>query len=206
MDIHNNIDGKGLKATNFADGTANTDLVTVGQINSSFAPVIFEGNVASYTVWNQSSTNTYISTNVTKTSLFTSRYANNCSYISDGTDDVVEITQTGFFKAILTGYCAYSATLSSNGLILMNSVIYLTDPNNKAVVSSGVNKHSSVLSQINSITGYQYTRTPYSVTRIYHNTSGTLKIGSYISCSMDTTNASNRSFTIVQPTLTVTRV
>ena len=32
MDIHNSIDGKGLKATNFADGTADTDLATVGQL------------------------------------------------------------------------------------------------------------------------------------------------------------------------------
>ena len=205
MDILTNLDGKGLKATNFADGTANTDLVTVGQINSSFAPVIFEGSVASYIVWNQTSTNTYINTTLNKTALFTSRYANNCSYISDVTNDVVEITQTGFFKATLTGHCAYYAVLASTGFIEMNSAIYLTDPTNKAVVFSGATG-LSVLNQINSITGIQHTKTPFSVTRIYNNASGTLKIGAYIYCYLNTTNASSRSFSIVYPTLTVTRV
>ena len=202
MDILTNLDGKGLKATNFADGTADTDLATVGQ----FAPVVFEGSVASYTVWNQSSTNTTLTTDVIKTSLFTSRYTYNCSYISDGTNDVVEITQTGFFKATLTGYCGYNVTLASVGLILMNSVIYLTDPTNKAVVFSGVNKYSAVLNQTNNVEGIQYTRIPFSVTRIYNNASGTLKIGAYIDCNINTTNASNRQFYIIYPTLTVTTI
>ena len=39
MDIHNNIDGKGLKATNFADGTADTDLATVGQLGGGGSTV-----------------------------------------------------------------------------------------------------------------------------------------------------------------------
>ena len=203
MDIHNSIDGKGLKATNFADGTADTDLATVGQ----FAPVIFEGSVASYTVWNQTSTNTFSNATLNKTTLFTSRYANNCSYISDGTNDVVEITQTGFFKATLTGFCAYTATLSSNGLILMNSDIYLTDPTNKAVVFSGVNIKSDVsIYKKHSLIGARSSNIPFSVTRIYHNTSGTLKIGAYIYCYISTSNTSSRQFLLHYPRLIVTRV
>ena len=58
MDIHNSIDGKGLKATNFADGTADTDLATVGQLGGG-SPVIFVGGISSgVTVWSQTSTNT----------------------------------------------------------------------------------------------------------------------------------------------------
>ena len=206
MDILTNLDGKGLKATNFADGTADTDLATVGQINSSFAPVIFEGSVDSYIVWNQTSTNTSINTTLNKTELFTSRYANNCSYISDGTNDVVEITQTGFFKATLTGHCEYYAVLAGTGFISMQSLIYLIDPTNKAVVFNGGDQSSQVLFFLNTITGTQRADIPFSVTRIYHNTSGTLKIGAYIYCYINTTNASSRSFVIVYPTLTVTRV
>jgi len=203
MDILTNLDGKGLKATNFADGTANTDLATVGQ----FAPVIFEGSVASYPVWNQTSTNTFSNATLNKTTLFTSRYANNCSYISDGTNDVVEITQTGFFKATLTGYCEYYAAFSISGYMDMNSDIYLTDPTNKAVVFSGVNIKSDVLIyKTNTIVGIQHTRTPFSVTRIYNNASGTLKIGAYIYCYISTTNTSSRQFLLHYPRLIVTRV
>ena len=205
MDIHNSIDGKGLKATNFADGTADTDLATVGQLGGGF-PVIFEGNVNSYTVWNQSSTNTSLNATLNKTTLFTSRYTNNCSYISDGTNDVVQITETGFFKATLTGTFYYYAVITSTGFIAMQSDIYLTDTTGKAVVSNGSNTSAKAMYFFPAIPTNNYCKIPFSLTRIYNNISGTLKIGAYIVCNIGTTNTSSRQFVIEYPTLTVTKV
>jgi len=48
MDIHNNIDGKGLKATNFADGTADTDLATVGQLGGGGGSTYASAQIDTY--------------------------------------------------------------------------------------------------------------------------------------------------------------
>ena len=52
MDIHNNIDGKGLKATNFADGTADTDLATVGQLGGGGGGSTVYGGLSGSDDWN----------------------------------------------------------------------------------------------------------------------------------------------------------
>ena len=201
-------DQSNLGITGFGVGSATANqLINVNSAGDGIvgiSPVIFEGSVASYTVWSQSSTNTNLTTTVDKTSLFTSRYTDNCSYISDGTNDVVEITQTGFFKATLTGYCEHYVT--GTGYIFMRSIINLIDPTNKAVVFNGGTQSSQVVFNLDTITGARSSNIPFSVTRIYHNTSGTLKIGAYIDCYISTTSASYRHFYIKYPTLTVTRV
>ena len=207
MDIHNNIDGKGLKATNFADGTADTDLATVGQLGGG-SPVIFVGGISpGVTVWYQTSTNTNLTTTVDKTSLFTSRYTNNCSYISDGTNDVVQITETGFFRVVFTGLYDFRAVYGSSGTYSFNLRPYLLDTTSKAVIVPSTNELFNIRRYFgNTNTGVVLITESFSMERIYYNSSGTLNVGAYIWCNISTTNASSRSFFIYYPRLIVTRV
>ena len=206
MDIHNSIDGKGLKATNFADGTADTDLATVGQLGGGF-PVIFEGNVNSYTVWNQSSTNTSLNATLNKTTLFTSRYTNNCSYISDGTNDVVQITEIGYFRVVFTGSYIFNALYSSSGLYSFNLRPYLLDTTSKAVIVPSTDELFDIRRYFGTTnTNAVYITESFSMERIYYNPSGTLNVGAYMYCSISTVKAATRSFFISHPRLIVTRV
>ena len=209
MDIHNSIDGKGLKATNFADGTANTDLATVGQLGGgSTSPVIFEGGYnGDYTVWNQSSINTSLNTNLTKTSLFTSRYTNNCSYISDGTNNVVQITETGFFKATLFGTVFFKIHHSSPGLSFYFIQAFLEDSSSKSVINTGVSIDAQLDVNIGtSQTGTDSQRNNLYIERIYSNPSGTLNIGAWLFCMIDSTNATTRGLHLYYPRLIVTKL
>ena len=209
MDIHNNLDGKGLKATNFADGTANTDLATVGQLGGgSTSPVIFEGGYnGDYTVWNQSSTNTAISATLNKTSLFPLQYANNCSYISDGTNNVVQITETGFFKATLFGTVFFKIHHSSPGLSFYFIQAFLEDSSSKSVINTGVSTNAQLHANIaTSQTGTNFQRNNFYIERIYSNPSGTLNIGAWLFCMIDSTNATTRGLHLYYPRLIVTKL
>ena len=207
MDIHNSIDGKGLKATNFADGTADTDLATVGQLGGG-SPVIFVGGISSdVTVWNQTSTNTNLTTTVDKTSLFTSRHTNNCSYISDGTNDVVQITETGYFRVVFTGSYVFQANYSSSGKYSFSLIPHLLDSTSKAVIVPSTDELFDIRRFFGATNiGGIYIQDSFSMERIYYNSSGTLNVGAYIWCDISTTNASSRSFYIFYPRLIVTQL
>ena len=208
MDIHNNLDGKGLKATNFADGTADTDLATVGQLGGvGLNPVIFVGGRTSYTVWDQTSTNGEITTTLTKTTLFTSQYATGCSYISDGTNDIVSIDEIGFFRVNVSGWLEVLISLSSSNYIGLQLKIYLLDSTSKSVIYTTSNQVFDLYKTNSNVTfPTNNLRMPFSVNRIYNNTTGNLRIGAYMDCWLTTENTISRTYRIYYPTITVTRV
>ena len=198
--------------TELSVGTATADqLIRVNSAGNGIegiSPVIFVGGIpSSFTVWNQTSTNTNLTTTVDKTSLFTSRYTNNCSYISDGTNDVVQITETGFFRVVFTGLYVFQAVYGSSGTYSFSLIPYLLDSTSKAVIRPSFSELLSI-SRFFGVTntGGTYIQDSFSMERIYYNSSGTLNVGAYINCSLGTSNSATRSFYIYYPRLIVTRV
>lgn len=172
-------------------------------------PVIFVGGTSSITVWNQSSTNGSLASIVSKASLFTSRYEQGSSYISDGTHDVVEITETGYFRAVFTGLYIFQVQFSSTGTYNFTFIPYLLDSTSKAVIATSSNESFDINRYTTNIpyvaANTMYLKDSFSMERIYYNPSGTLKIGAYIYCYINTVNALSRHYYIYYPRLIVTR-
>jgi hypothetical protein len=205
-------DQSNLGVTDFGVGSATPEqLIRVNSAGNGIegiSPVIFVGGISiGVTVWSQSSTNTNLTTTVDKTSLFTSRYTNNCSYISDGTNDVVQITEIGYFRVVFTGLYAFEVVYGSSGTYSFSLIPYLLDSTSKAVIRPSFPELLGI-SHFFGVTniGGTYIQDSFSMERIYYNSSGALNVGAYINCSISTLNSSTRSFYIYYPRLIVTRV
>ena len=198
--------------TELSVGTATADqLIGVNSAGDSIIgvePIIFIGGIQNtYNVWNQSNTNNNVTTTVNKTILFTTRYTNNCSYISDGTNNVVQITDTGYFRAIFTGMLILQFNHSSGGIFDFLLRPYLTDVDGKSIIFSTTDKKIDVGRLINPTNiGLNHFYLPFSMERIYRNVSGSLTIGCYCYCYMNTINSITRYYGINASQLTVTRV
>ena len=107
MNIFNLFNGKGLKATNFADGTANTDLATVGQVNaSSYSPVRYSASrdTQIYIASANSSGDVYL----TRAQLIESEYTSGCTSNTSGTNLVNLSTGVYFINFDCTFYLTSS--------------------------------------------------------------------------------------------------
>lgn len=212
MKIYNNIDGQARLVENIADGVNTDDAASVGQVISGVNNVVFVGGVNSYTVWNQTSTNTDANTTVTKTSLFTTRHTLNCSYVSDGTNDVFSTTELGYFRAVFTGTARLDVVYSGTTLrrFYARTLAYVTDSTSKSVTNSGNAEYTDIVDFMrdsdDDALDYMYTGTTFQYERIYQNTSGTLKIGAYLDCTMYTLSSTTRTFSILYPRLIVTKL
>jgi hypothetical protein len=205
-------DQSNLGVTDFGVGSATPEqLIRVNSAGNGIegiSPVIFVGGIPSdVTVWNQTSTNGDLIATVDKTSLFTSRYTNNCSYISDGTNDVVQITEIGYFRVVFTGSYIFNALYSSSGVYSFNLRPYLLDTTSKAVIVPSTDELFDIRRYFGTTnTNAVYITESFSMERIYYNSSGTLNVGAYIWCNISTTNASSRGFFIYYPRLIVTQL
>lgn len=206
MKIFNNVDGQARLIENIADGVNTDDAVAVGQLPTN---VIFESTYSSVilTVLNQTSTNGASNGTITKTDLCANRYANNCSYISDGTNNFCSITETGYFKCSICGSVNFRNVLSTTGLSYFDMVINLLDLSNKSLSYVGSSLYQRPYwYEANTASGNNNIFLPFNYERIYLNSNGTLNIGCYISWNINTSNSTFRSIEIVCPKLTVARV
>ena len=212
MKIYNNIDGQARLVENIADGVNTDDAASVGQVISGVNNVVFVGGVNSYTVWNQTNYNTNVSTSITKTSLFSTRHTLNCSYVSDGTSDVFSTTELGYFRAVFTGTVRAYVTYSGTALrrFYMYAQPYITDSTNKSVILAGNSEYTEVFNYMydsnDDYLFYKYHGSTFQHERIFNNTSGTLKIGAYMNCILQTLSSTNRRFDIVYPKLIITKL